>query len=439
MIRRIDLRGARPTDGGPVDYRGAVPRADFDVEAAIPAVQAICEAVRTRGFEAIREFSERFDGVVQDDIRVPLSALTEALERLDPDIRAGLEESVRRLRATCVAELERDVTTELAAGATVTHRKVPVDRVGLYVPGGLAPLVSSVLMNVVPAQVAGVTSIALTSTPQKDHGGLPHPTILAACALLGVDEVYAVGGAQAIAMFAYGVGPCRRVDLVTGPGSIYTVTAKRLLKGVVGIDSEAGPTEIAILADDTAEAAYVAADLVSQAEHDPLAAAVLVTPSERLASAVEAELESQVAVTKHAQRIISALGGAQSGIVLVDDLEQGLDVVNAYAAEHLEIQTVDAAAYAARVRNAGAIFVGPHAPVSLGDYCAGSNHVLPTGGCACHSSGLSVRAFTKSVHVVDYSREALAEVADHVTTLAEAEDLPGHGAAVRVRLDGTNR
>ncbi len=437
MIRRIDLRGARPTDGGPVDYRGAVPRADFDVEAAIPAVQAICEAVRTRGFEAIREFSERFDGVVQDDIRVPPAALTEALERLDPDIRAGLEESVRRLRATCVAELERDVTTELAAGATVTHRKVPVDRVGLYVPGGLAPLVSSVLMNVVPAQVAGVTSIALTSTPQKDHGGLPHPTILAACALLGVEEVYAVGGAQAIAMFAYGVGPCRRVDLVTGPGSIYTVTAKRLLKGVVGIDSEAGPTEIAILADNTAEAAFVAADLVSQAEHDPLAAAVLVTPSEELASAVEAELESQVAVTKHAQRIISALGGAQSGIVLVDDLEQGLDVVNAYAAEHLEIQTVDAAAYAARVRNAGAIFVGPHAPVSLGDYCAGSNHVLPTGGCACYSSGLSVRAFTKSVHVVSYSREALAEVADHVVTLAEAEDLPGHGAAVRVRLDGT--
>ncbi len=434
MIRRIDLRGAQPTDGGPVDYRGAVPRADFDVEAAIPAVHAICEAVRTRGLEAIREYSERFDGVVQDDIRVPAAALTDALERLDPDIRAGLEESVRRLRATCAAELEHDVTTELAAGATVTHRKVPVDRVGLYVPGGLAPLVSSVLMNVVPAQVAGVTSIALTSTPQKDHGGLPHPTILAACALLGIDEVYAVGGAQAIAMFAYGVGPCARVDLVTGPGSIYTVTAKRLLKGLVGIDSEAGPTEIAILADDTAEAAFVAADLVSQAEHDPLAAAVLVTPSEELATAVEAELETQVAATKHADRIRTALAGAQSGIVLVADLEQGLEVVNAYAAEHLEIQTADAAAYAARVRNAGAIFVGPHAPVSLGDYCAGSNHVLPTGGCACHSSGLSVRAFTKSVHVVDYSREALAEVADHVTTLAEAEDLPGHGAAVRVRF-----
>jgi histidinol dehydrogenase len=432
MIRRIDLRGV--AESGPVDYRAAVPRADFDVEAAIPAVHAICEAVRVRGLDAIVEMSQQYDGVTQDDIRVPRQALTDALDALDPDIRAGLEESVRRLRATCEAELERDVTTDLGPGARVTHRKVPVGRVGLYVPGGLAPLVSSVLMNVVPAQVAGVRSIALSSTPQKDFDGLPHPTILAACELLGVEEVYAVGGAQAIAMFAYGVGPCARVDLVTGPGSIWTVTAKRLLKGQVGIDSEAGPTEIAILADDTADAAFVASDLVSQAEHDPLAAAVLVTTSERLADEVDAELDKQVLATKHTERIRTALSGAQSATVLVGDLEQGLDVVNAYGAEHLEIQTADAASYAARVRNAGAIFVGAHAPVSLGDYCAGSNHVLPTGGCACHSSGLSVRAFTKSVHVVDYSREALAEVADHVVTLAEAEDLPGHGAAVRVRF-----
>ncbi|WP_205474609.1 histidinol dehydrogenase [Nocardioides sp. SYSU D00038] len=435
MMRRIDLRGAEPTDRtGSVDYRGAVPRADFDVEAAIPAVHAICEAVRTRGVEAILEMSREYDGVEQTDVRVPAEALARALEELDPAVRAGLEESIRRLRATCTHELERDAVTDLGPGARVTHRKVPVGRVGLYVPGGLAPLVSSVLMNVVPAQVAGVGSIALSSTPQKEFGGLPHPTILAACALLGVDEVYAVGGAQAIAMFAYGVGPCRRVDLVTGPGSIWVVTAKRLLKGQVGIDSEAGPTEIAILADDTADPAYVAADLVSQAEHDPLAGAVLVTPSTDLVEAVEAELERQVLAAKHADRIRTALAGQQSGFVLVDDLEQGLAVVDAYAAEHLEVHTADAAGWAARVRNAGAIFVGPHAPVSLGDYCAGSNHVLPTGGCACHSSGLSVRAFTKSVHVVDYSRDALAEVADHVVTLAEAEDLPGHGAAVRVRF-----
>ncbi|WP_372733401.1 histidinol dehydrogenase [Nocardioides sp.] len=429
MIRRIDLRGQRPAD-----YREVVPRADFDVDAAVPAVHAICEAVRTRGLEAILEMSAEYDGVTQSDIAVPVEALSAALADLDPDIRAGLEESIRRLRATCAAELEADAVTDLGPGARVTHRKVPVDRVGLYVPGGLAPLVSSVLMNVVPAQVAGVRSIALSSTPQKDHGGLPHPTILAACALLGVEEVYAVGGAQAIAMFAYGVGPCSRVDLVTGPGSIWTVTAKRLLKGRVGIDSEAGPTEILVLADETADAAYVASDLVSQAEHDPLAAAVLVTASTELADRVEAELETQVLATKHTERIQTALAGQQSAIVLVDDLEQGLEVTNAYAAEHLEIHTAQAHEVATRVRNAGAIFVGPHAPVSLGDYCAGSNHVLPTGGCACHSSGLSVRAFTKSVHVVDYSREALLEVADHVVTLAEAEDLPGHGAAVRVRL-----
>jgi histidinol dehydrogenase len=391
-------------------------------------------AVRERGVEAITEFSLRFDGVAPEPVRVPQAVLDRALAELDPAVRAGLEESIARLRRTCEAERERDVTTTLGEGATVTHRMVPVQRVGLYAPGGLAPLVSSVVMNVVPAQVAGVTSLALASSPRKEHGGLPEPTILAACALLGVDEVYAVGGAQAIAMFAYGAGECARVDLVTGPGNIYTVAAKRLLKGRVGIDAEAGPTEIAILADDTADPAYVAADLVSQAEHDPQAASVLVTDSLRLADEVEAELDKQVHATRHTDRILAALGGQQSGIVLVDDLDQGLEVVDAYAAEHLEIHTADAASVAARVHNAGAIFVGPFAPVSLGDYCAGSNHVLPTAGCACHSSGLSVRSFLKAVHVVDYSRAALEEVADHVVALAEAEDLPGHGEAVKVRF-----
>ncbi|TCJ23645.1 histidinol dehydrogenase [Nocardioides jejuensis] len=430
MIRRIDLRGTPAT----ADYRSAVPRAAFDVEHALEIVRPICDDVRDRGVAAIVEYSAKFDGVEQTDVRVPVETLQEALVNLDPAVRAGLEESIRRLRITCEAEIEHDVTTSLGEGATVTHRLVPVNRVGLYVPGGLAPLISSVVMNVVPAQVAGVKSIALTSTPQKEFGGLPHPSIMAACALLGVDEVYAVGGAQAIAMYAYGAGECRKVDLVTGPGNIYVVSAKRLLKGQVGIDSEAGPTEIAVLADDTAVPSYVAADLISQAEHDPLASSVLVTPSEALAAAVEAELETQVAATKHQERIITALGGVQSAIVLVDDLEQGLAVVDAYAAEHLEIQTEGAAELAARVSNAGAIFVGNHAPVSLGDYCAGSNHVLPTAACACHSSGLSVRSFLKAVHVIDYSRAALAEVADHVVTLAEAEDLPGHAAAVRVRF-----
>ncbi len=430
MIRRIDLRGeARP------DYQGVVPRADFDVEAALDVVRPICDAVRHRGVEAITEFSRRFDRVEQTDVVVPASALTEALDGLDPAVRAGLEESIARLRRTCEAELEPDVVTEVVPGGTVTQRMVPVGRVGLYVPGGVAPLVSSVVMNVVPAQVAGVESIALTSSPQADHGGLPHPTILAACALLGIEEVYAVGGAQAIAMFAYGAGPCRKVDLVTGPGNIYTVSAKRLLKGVVGIDSEAGPTEIAILADDSADAGHVAADLISQAEHDPMAASVLVTPSVALADEVEAELDKQVSATRHVERIRAALSGRQSAVVLVDDVEQGLAVVNDYAAEHLEIQTADASSLAARVRNAGAVFVGAFAPVSLGDYCAGSNHVLPTGCAACHASGLSVRSFRKAMHVVDYDERALRDVAGHVVTLAEAEDLPAHGAAVRVRLE----
>jgi histidinol dehydrogenase len=448
MIRRIDLRGMsaatsrRPGEHADrrVDYRGALPRAEYDVDAAVEVVRPICEAVRTRGAEAVADFSLRFDGVAPRELRVPSEALARALEELDPAVRAGLEESIARLRVSCAAELEHDVVTTYGPGATVTNRMVPVRRVGLYAPGGIAPLVSTVVMNVVPAQVAGVSSIALASSPQRtpfdSFGvGLPDPTILAACALLGVDEVYAVGGAQAIAMFAYGAGPCAPVDLVTGPGNIYTVAAKRLLRGVVGIDAEAGPTEIAILADDTAEPAFVAADLVSQAEHDPMAASVLVTPSLRLADEVEAELGKQVFATRHTERILAALSGQQSGIVLVDDLDQGVDVVNAYAAEHLEIHTADAAAVAARVHNAGAVFVGPYAPVSLGDYCAGSNHVLPTAGCACHSSGLSVRSFVKAVHVVEYDRAALAQVAEHVVALAEAEDLPGHAAAVAVRSE----
>jgi histidinol dehydrogenase len=327
---------------------------------------------------------------------------------------------------------------------------VPVDRVGLYVPGGVAVLASSVIMNVVPAQAARVPSLAVASPPQRDNQGIfagyPHPTVLAACSLLGVDEVSAVGGAQAIAMFAYGASEsgadgtpgagevvCEPVNLVTGPGNIYVVAAKRLLKGLIGIDSEAGPTEIAILADDSADPGHLAADLISQSEHDVLAASVLVTDSEALADAVQQALESQVAATKHHERIRTSLTARQSGIVLVDDVEAGLRVVNAYAAEHLEIQTRDAAAVAARVTNGGAVFVGPFSPVSLGDYCAGSNHVLPTGGCALHSSGLSVQSFLRGIHVVEYDQQALAGVAGHIDALAGAEDLPAHAAAVRIR------
>ncbi|MGW5416778.1 histidinol dehydrogenase [Actinomadura geliboluensis] len=430
MISRIDLRGSLPGD-----LRSVLPRAELDVEAALDKVRPICEDVRHRGSDAVREYTKAFDGVELESTRVPVAAVHQALAALDPAVRDALEESIRRARAVHRDQRRSDVTTQVVPGGTVTERWIPVGRVGLYVPGGRAVYPSSVVMNVVPAQEAGVGSLAVTSPAQKDFGGLPHPTILAACALLGVDEVYAAGGAQAIAMFAYGTDECPRADLVTGPGNVYVAAAKRLLKGVIGIDAEAGPTEIAILADDTASPVDVAADLISQAEHDTLAAAVLVTDSVRLADEVETELKAQVARTRHTERITEALAGRQSGIVLVDTVEDGLKVVDAYAAEHLEIQTADAAAVAARVRNAGAVFVGPHAPVSLGDYLAGSNHVLPTGGCACHSSGLSVQSFLRGVHVVEYDRDALAEATARVVALAEAEDLPAHGAALKARFD----
>lgn len=428
MIRCLDLRQ---------DPTAELPRAQQDVEQALHVVGPLCDDVRARGEEAVLEYGERFDGVRPESLRVAPEHLEKALATLDPAIRAGLEESIARLRTTCEAELEQTVVTTVAPGATVERRIVPMQRVGLYVPGGLAPLVSTVVMNTVPAQVAGVGSIALTSPPQQAFDGLPHPTILAACALLGIDEVYAAGGAQALALLAYGStatgGSVEPVDLVTGPGNIYVAAAKRYLQGTVAIDSEAGPTEIAVIADDTADPAFVAADLISQSEHDPNAASVLVTPSDALADAVTAELERQVPTATHRERITTSLGGRQSAIVLVEDLDQAVDVANAYAAEHLEIQTADAAAVAARIVNAGAIFVGAWTPVSLGDYAAGSNHVLPTAGCACHSSGLSVRAFCKNVHVVTYSEAALREVGRHVEVLAAAEHLPSHGAAVTVR------
>ncbi|MFF9910982.1 histidinol dehydrogenase [Streptomyces sp. NPDC013457] len=433
MISRIDLRGDALPEGGAL--RDLLPRAEFDVEAALEKVRPICEDVHHRGDAALVEYAEKFDGVRLEHVRVPAEALGAALEQLDPAVRAALEESIRRTRIVHRAQRRTTHTTQVVPGGTVTEKWIPVQRVGLYAPGGRSVYPSSVIMNVVPAQEAGVESVALASPPQKEFGGLPHPTILAACALLGVDEVYAAGGAQAVAMFAYGTESCAPANMVTGPGNIWVAAAKRYFTGRIGIDAEAGPTEIAILADSTADPVHVAADLISQAEHDPMAAAVLVTDSEELAEATEAELKTQVAATKHIDdRVVPALAGKQSAIVLVRDLEDGLKVVDAYGAEHLEIQTADAAARAERVRNAGAIFVGPWAPVSLGDYCAGSNHVLPTGGCACHSSGLSVQSFLRGVHIVDYTRDALAEVTHHVVTLAEAEDLPAHGAALKARF-----
>ncbi|WP_327663794.1 MULTISPECIES: histidinol dehydrogenase [unclassified Streptomyces] len=433
MISRIDLRGAALPEGQAL--RSLLPRADFDVSAALEKVRPICEDVHHRGDAALIEYGEKFDGVKLEAVRVPAEAIDKALADLDPAVRAALEESIRRARIVHREQRRSSHTTQVVPGGSVTEKWVPVERVGLYAPGGRSVYPSSVIMNAVPAQEAGVESIALASPPQKEFGGLPHPTILAACALLGVDEVYAVGGAQAVAMYAYGTESCAPANMVTGPGNIWVAAAKRYFTGRIGIDAEAGPTEIAVLADSTADPVHVASDLISQAEHDPLAAAVLVTDSEELAAAVEQELEPQVAATKHVEdRIVPALKGQQSAVVLVDSLDDGLKVVDAYGAEHLEIQTADASAVAQRVRNAGAIFVGPWAPVSLGDYAAGSNHVLPTGGCACHSSGLSVQSFLRGIHIVDYTKDALAEVAATVVTLADAEDLPAHGAAIKARF-----
>lgn len=433
MIRTLDLRGRSLSKA---EINREIPRARLDVETAMSAIAPILERVKNGNEETLRELAQEFDGVKPENIRVPQSALDKALTDLDPTIRTALELSIARIRKVHQEQVRNESTVQVVDGGTVTEKWIPVDRVGLYVPGGRAVYPSSVMMNVVPAQIANVSSIAVASPPQSEFGGLPHPTILATCALLGISEVYAVGGAQAIALFAYGIdGFCEKCDLVTGPGNIYVAAAKRALRGVIGIDSEAGPTEIAILADESAHASDVAADLISQAEHDPIAAAVLVTTAIELAIKVEAELKVRVAATKHSDRIATALSGIQSAIVLVDSISQGLDVVNAYAAEHLEIQTKNAAADAKLIRNAGAVFIGRFAPVSLGDYSAGSNHVLPTGGCACHSSGLSVQTFLRGLHFISYDQTSFVEIAPTVVTLANSEDLPAHGEAITARFE----
>ncbi|HET8992429.1 MULTISPECIES: histidinol dehydrogenase [unclassified Rhodococcus (in: high G+C Gram-positive bacteria)] len=437
MLARTDLRGRTPTTA---ELRGALPRGGVDVDAVLHHVRPVVEDIRDRGADAALDYCEKFDGVRPDSVRVPEAELERALAEIDPAVRAALEVAIERTRKVHADQRRADTVTEVVPGGTVTERWVPVDRVGLYVPGGNAVYPSSVVMNVVPAQAAGVESLVIASPPQKNFGGLPHPTILAAAALLGVDEVWAVGGGQGIALLSYGGtdtdgAELAPVDMITGPGNIYVTAAKRLCRSVVGIDAEAGPTEIAILADHTADAVHVAADMISQAEHDVMAASVLVTTSPELADAVDVALAAQLELTKHRERVATALSGSQSGIVLVDDIAQGLNVVNAYAAEHLEIQTENASDVAAQVRAAGAIFVGPWAPVSLGDYCAGSNHVLPTAGCARHQSGLSVQTFLRGIHVVEYDEAALKDVSGHVITLANAEDLPAHGEAVRLRFE----
>jgi len=432
-IRTVDFRGRSLSKIG---YRNELPRAELDIETALLSISPILETVKNGKESDLLELCEKFDGIRPKSIRVPIAEIESALTSLDSEIRKALEEAIRRITKAHEDQLRSEIFTQVVAGGEVTHKQIPVDRVGLYVPGGRAVYPSSVIMNVVPAQIAKVASIAVASPPQVENGGLPNKTILATCALLGITEVYAIGGAQAIAMFAYGVeGVCEGVDVITGPGNIYVAAAKRALRGLVGIDSEAGPTEVAILADKSANPNEVAADLISQAEHDVIAAAILITDSLQLADAVKVELGEKVSKTKHQERIRSALSGKQSAIVLVDSMAQGVDVANAYAAEHLEIQTVNSKEVSGQIRNAGAVFIGRFTPVSLGDYSAGSNHVLPTGGCACHSSGLSVQTFLKGVSFIEYDENAFTQIAANVITLANSEDLPAHGEAMSARFE----
>ena len=437
MMRVVDLRGQRLSKS---DYQSIIPRAEIDIENALIAITPILNAVKSGDESTMRELSLKFDGIEPKSLRVPKEIIDDALRQLDPTLKDVIMEAIRRVRIVHADQRRSVTSTKVVDGGEVEERWIPVDRVGLYVPGGKAVYPSSVVMNVVPAQIAGVTSIALASPAQLDNQGWPNPTILATCALLEIDEVYAMGGAQAIAAFAYGIKSSggtvlEPVDLVTGPGNIYVAAAKRALRGVIGIDSEAGPTEIAIVADETARPDEVAADLISQAEHDTIAAAVLITDSLELANKVQRNIRSRVARTKHASRITEALTGKQSMIVITDNLDQSLDIANAYAAEHLELQVLDPASASKKIRNAGAVFIGRFTPVSLGDYLAGSNHVLPTGGCACHSSGLSVQTFLRGLHFVTYNEKALREISSSVVRFANAEDLPAHGEAVSARFE----
>lgn len=437
LMRVVDLRGQRLSKSG---YQSVIPRAEIDIESALIAITPILNAVKSGDESTMRELSLKFDGIEPKSLRVPKEIIDDALRQLDPTLKDVIMEAIRRVRIVHADQRRSVTSTKVVDGGEVEERWIPVDRVGLYVPGGKAVYPSSVIMNVVPAQIAGVTSIALASPAQLDNQGWPNPSILATCALLGIDEVYAMGGAQAIAAFAYGIKSSgstvlEPVDLVTGPGNIYVAAAKRALRGVIGIDSEAGPTEIAIVADETAHPDEVAADLISQAEHDTIAAAVLITDSLELANKVQRSIKSRVARTKHASRITEALTGKQSMIVITDSLDQSLDIANAYAAEHLELQVADPVSASKKIRNAGAVFIGRFTPVSLGDYLAGSNHVLPTGGCACHSSGLSVQTFLRGLHFVTYNEKALREISSSVIRFANAEDLPAHGEAVSARFE----
>jgi histidinol dehydrogenase len=434
MIRTLDLRGSRPSRS---ELLQLIPRTELDVDTAVDIAEKLISDVRTRGSQALRDQALQLDRVSDHEIRVPQSHIDEAISGLSPQLRVSLETAITRVRLGSTAQVPPAVSTEVAPGAVISQRWTPVDRVGLYVPGGKAVYPSSVIMNVVPAQVAGVPSIAIASPPQAHFGGRVHPTILAAAGLLGITEVYAIGGAGAIGAFAYGVEDLDLVpvNVVTGPGNVYVAAAKRLVRGRIGIDSEAGPTEILVIADKDANPLFVASDLISQAEHDEMASAVLVTDSPELADQVFSEVSRQALETAHSSRVITALEGPQSALVLVDDIDVAVDFSNAYGPEHLEIHTQRPTEILKKITNAGAIFLGDYTPVSLGDYSAGSNHVLPTAGQALFASGLGAYTFLRPQQIVEYSKTALREVASGIRLLADDEDLPAHGDAVDIRFN----
>ena len=432
-MRVLDLRGQTLNDEL---VNSSVPRAPLDIAKAIQEITPLLADVKNKGEEALLDVAAKFGNADPKPFRVEAHELTAALDSLKPSLRAAIQESIARVRKVCQAVMPTETSVELAPGATVRQRWQPVDSVGLYVPGGKAVYPSSVIMNVVPAQVAGVPRLAIATPAQAEFGNRPHPVVLATAAMLGVTEVYNIGGPAAVAAFAYGVPqiPLERVAMVTGPGNIYVAAAKRALRGVIGIDSEAGTTEILIVADESADARLIAFDLVSQAEHDEAAACVLVTASESLVESVLAQLDAVAADTENSTRVAAALSGIQSALVLVDSTDAALKFANHYATEHLELHTVDPVSDAARVSNAGALFLGQYSPVSLGDYLAGSNHVLPTGEQAKFGSGLGVHTFLRAQQLIEYDAQGLANVADAAREFSNSERLPAHGEAIAARF-----
>ena len=394
-------------------------------------VDDILDQVRTQGDDAVRAFTEKFDGVRPDPVKVPVDTLDTAAAALDDDLRGALERAEENIRRFHEKQVQESWFTEDGDGVVLGQRVVPMERAGLYVPGGTAFYPSSLLMNAIPAQVAGVDEIHLVSPPQED--GRPHPLVLATAALLGVEHIYAIGGAQAIGALAYGTETVPPVDTIVGPGNAYVAAAKKKVFGRVGIDSVAGPSEIGVLADATADPEFVAADLLSQAEHDERASAILITPHRPLAEATQAHVEDKVPELPRADVIEQSLADYGACIV-VDTMEEAVALMNDLAVEHLELHVDDPWETMTRIRHAGALFLGEHSAEPVGDYFAGPNHVLPTGGTARHASALGVDDFVRTQSVLSYTEGRLRETGDDIMTLAEAEDLQAHAEAIRVRL-----